>query len=1000
MNIYSKKKKNRKLNTINKLSKKKGGKPLESSKPLNQYTHSELVEYVINTLQFKHDDASIIGLGVFKDKSLDGTKFLSLSKVDIIKMVSETYAFYGYNPYMKQRSDKVIDLLIQMHTHRSFPEGGYYWPFYTRLTPEIIKSMSNLQITELVLRRAGINQFSRCIQSLIISKPVTSHDNYNDQWTESIINEQLQQIEYFRTKPSRAKLIKDAFIEIKYEANEIYDPSRDNIEFIYKFWVYQTLHKHKYMNADVVGDGAVLVQIPDGWTIAPGDDTDIEVCALHPWGVQTLVFDNVLGQPCLICGTALHHDPVYKGKRSYWDNQLVFSIANTYQVHSENDLLLRKLRPLSDFDNNIHDIHTFLTLETLSSTQIAHEVAKGDLHRWFEPLSLSQMDGYTLSRASITQLNEILNSIDTLRDQTGVKNQIILALINCKLTFLPSIVYKNGNRYTGSVNKNCFKHGYGVLVDKSNGLIYKGPWVDDKPDTGTIDLSNSKSYGITDNFCGEFKEGKKHGMIWHVSFELNFLNFKTGRSESKIDLLKCTFEDDKLNTTKKVSFPANYAQRPDIPFAYCGNFNDRFIPHHPLSPPAIVIFESEIYHTFFNDGKIDGLAYITDKSGRIIRVEQWNNGVKTTSKITFDNLTLKLVDAVEYNGFLHAFSADQVGPNGYKVYNTVFDYLIKSLPTPTSYGYPISSSQDILTFTQNTYAPELRELNRFSSSNIIDISASTISAFAQAFMSLHTTPLYSGMSVIDNIPKNLFEVACIHSFTQIDSALSIFKFINNILRNDVIRNMTIGHYIKLLSNPVIISLIRGLLKCPEIKNAHIQQKIKEDSGNRLQFTYIYRCIRLTVDTSVIYKNLIVGNYTTFCVFQSFTSKLNRSIIGQFGSTLSEPVLLIFRLQTITCSARYISHFSAFSRENEILTLPNILYQIIDVQIFAQSVANRGVSIKSYFGPREVEMGDTEYSIFDQVRSDIIIITMSEIDQETSHTIKNDHIQILRGGYYE
>ena len=64
------------------------------------------------------------------------------------------------------------------------------------------------------------------------------------------------------------------------------------------------------------------------------------------------------------------------------------------------------------------------------------------------------------------------------------------------------------------------------------------------------------------------------------------------------------------------------------------------------------------------------------------------------------------------------------------------------------------------------------------------------------------------------------------------------------------------------------------------------------------------------------------------------------------------------------------------------------------------MANRGVSIKSYFGPREVEMGDTEYSIFDQVRSDIIIITMSEIDQETSHTIKNDHIQILRGGYYE
>jgi hypothetical protein len=53
---------------------------------------------------------------------------------------------------------------------------------------------------------------------------------------------------------------------------------------------YTTAHSHKHDDCNVVRDGCVPVEMPDGYEVAPGDANDMCVCAEHPWQSYCLVF--------------------------------------------------------------------------------------------------------------------------------------------------------------------------------------------------------------------------------------------------------------------------------------------------------------------------------------------------------------------------------------------------------------------------------------------------------------------------------------------------------------------------------------------------------------------------------------------------------------------------------------------------------------------------------------------------------------------------------------
>jgi hypothetical protein len=102
-------------------------------------------------------------------------------------------------------------------------------------------------------------------------------------------------------------------------------------------WVYQTLIPHNLDEETMIFDGHTPKKIPEGWHIAPGDDNDIEFCKLHPFQSQTIVFSD--GS---VCGTTIHKDPSFRGRRIPWDGALREGPDNTFFGFIENSILIRR----------------------------------------------------------------------------------------------------------------------------------------------------------------------------------------------------------------------------------------------------------------------------------------------------------------------------------------------------------------------------------------------------------------------------------------------------------------------------------------------------------------------------------------------------------------------------------------------------------------------------------------------------------------------------------
>jgi hypothetical protein len=57
--------------------------------------------------------------------------------------------------------------------------------------------------------------------------------------------------------------------------------------------MYASAHLHSVDGATVIEDGHALVSIGfGGFEVAPGDDDDVMVCNMHPWGCEWLVFSD------------------------------------------------------------------------------------------------------------------------------------------------------------------------------------------------------------------------------------------------------------------------------------------------------------------------------------------------------------------------------------------------------------------------------------------------------------------------------------------------------------------------------------------------------------------------------------------------------------------------------------------------------------------------------------------------------------------------------------
>ena len=64
--------------------------------------------------------------------------------------------------------------------------------------------------------------------------------------------------------------------------------------------MYASAHLHDVGWYGVLNDGLTFVEVRAGWTVAPGDANDVNVCGANRWGSTYLVFADGFA-----CGTAL-----------------------------------------------------------------------------------------------------------------------------------------------------------------------------------------------------------------------------------------------------------------------------------------------------------------------------------------------------------------------------------------------------------------------------------------------------------------------------------------------------------------------------------------------------------------------------------------------------------------------------------------------------------------------------------------------------------------------
>ena len=581
------------------------------------------------------------------------------------------------------------------------------------------------------------------------------------------------------------------------------------------------------------------------------------------------------------------------------------------------------------------------------------------------------------------------------------------------------INYSNGEYYIGEImaSNPQIRHGIGKLYNRAGQILYDGPWVNDKQHTALE----------TQQFA-----------LWKSDFRVYNPDDNSQSRLEHNNLLRCCFQHGKFDNTKNVSFPStfdvNNLSNSSISFGYHGRFNPALcLPHHTQKDnfrPAILKFDNKIYHTFFEKGKIHGIAYVTDINGALISVTKWNNGVLDTNPIEMtDTHFPKHMKHLEYTGFMHLFRARLVGENASLVWHMMMPYFISHY---TGLGVeaetPFTEFDLGLTerFNELTFMPQCNSLVQSACSIFGDSFESQKDTLGVQFShqgigTNHLTRVLralkespnAGIKLFDTNEKTVFEVSCISSFTNA-IVYSTYRLINFIFQHVNIRTISITQYILILKHPIIINFVKGLNKCisvsqllPHVRRLYIHH-VSLAMGSSISIptlNYVYRCIHATDEiVSAHYITLQPGITVTFNVFQSFTLRLTERIISSFGPAYRRGRnLVIFRIESVNCTARCISHYSVVDAEDEVLTLPNILYEVVDIQRFDPDFS-RFSKVRDVLGTYdEVPIDDhvlRSLLVRDPLDSGtVIIITLRETQAYYSaDTFLRS--RILRGGYYE
>lgn len=564
------------------------------------------------------------------------------------------------------------------------------------------------------------------------------------------------------------------------------------------------------------------------------------------------------------------------------------------------------------------------------------------------------------------------------------------------------IDYPNGDYYDGELHpsNSRIRHGNGSLYDRNGVLLYRGSWVNDK----------------------RHNEKPESTSLMQTNF--TWFNFKKNRDESITGLLRCKYKNDLFSAKDDVWFPATQVAGA---FGYVGRYNAALnIPHHLYSlgaKPAILKLENgEIYHTFFKMGKIDGIAYVTSDTGAIIRVEKWTEGLISRAQIHIsDSIVPYYITDLEYRGFMFLFGRQYVMNNAHYIWRRLKDFLkssyipVNELSTKVFLGSDphnrFNLSSDTHRLLEEIIIPQMQELVSLAS-RIFGIGNDEISINIQSLTRACIDELFERLVLqrqsstivggrFDTIPKSIFEAICILFFTS-SANYSTYKLINFIFKNSNMHLITVQEYVSILQNPIIINFIIGLEKCPTVKEIlpRYRAHLLSIQPRVYQLTYIYRCIRIPTSTLPTYSMLIAGDIVHFNVFQSFTLALSSTMIRLFGPSRvhpAEPNLLIFRIESTSTSARCISQFSVIPREEEVLILPNIPYEIVSVHTFENDFS-RPRLIRDILGNNETQIEDYEYDTLFSSSEVVVIITMRELDVYNTELYTRS--TILRGGYNE
>ena len=203
-----------------------------------------------------------------------------------------------------------------------------------------------------------------------------------------------------------------------------------------------------------------------------------------------------------------------------------------------------------------------------------------------------------------------------------------------------------------------------------------------------------------------------------------------------------------------------------------------------------------------------------------------------------------------------------------------------------------------------------------------------------------------------------------------------------------VKDMTGHRYVEIISQDLVTLFFSALYKCPRVRDMHRFGIVPRGS------THLHRFLPVP---KVVYdkygKNASLDSKVAFYCFQSFSLSLSGNSIVPFSQPSpanTHLILLRIRINQKT-SARYISHYSAVEREDEVLALPCVPYSIIGKTALGSGI-DGGQKFAEFIRDHSGFNCATHGIVFQEFAGYLIITLEEELYQESMQR----EIEILNG----